>query len=209
MIFAIVFFLNSAANFVFGVVLSAWLGPAEFGRYATVALAATTLGGALFAWLRLASLRFSGDAEGRREIAASLDAGYLAMMALLYLGVGAAAVLGWNFGLAPSLLALMPLLAVSFNRVDYAGAQLRARDQELAFATLYGGRQALAFTVVLAVAYFTRDFALTVVAIAATNFLPAVALGRAMRTEGAHLRHASGRHLGISSSTPSRSSPRW
>ena len=72
MVFAVVFFLNAAANFLFGVVLSAILGPAEYGRYATIALAATTLGGAAFDWLRLSSLRFSGDQEGRERIAASV-----------------------------------------------------------------------------------------------------------------------------------------
>ena len=195
MIFAIVFFLNSAANFVFGVVLSAWLGPAEFGRYATVALAATTLGGALLAWLRLASLRFSGDQEGRHQIAASLDAGYLVVMALLYTGIGAAALAGWRFGLAPTLLALMPLLAVAFTRVDYSGAQFRAREQGAAFALLYGLRQALAFTVVLAIVYYTRDSTLTVAALAAISFIPAIAVGRALRTPGARLAHASKDHL--------------
>jgi O-antigen/teichoic acid export membrane protein len=190
MVFAVVFFLNSAANFVFGVVLGAWLGPAEFGRYATVALAATTLGGALFAWLKLSSLRFSGDADGRREIAASLDLGFIVMMAGLYLGVAAAALLGWSFGLAPLSLALMPLLAVALTRVDYSGAQFRAREQGGAFTALYGVRQLLAFTIVLAVVRFTRDSTMTLAALAATSFIPAVAVGRAMRTEGARLAHA-------------------
>jgi hypothetical protein len=71
MIFAIVLFVNSAANFVFGVVLSALLGPAEFGRYATVAPAALTLAAAAFDWLRYSSLRSSGDDEGRARIASS------------------------------------------------------------------------------------------------------------------------------------------
>ena len=77
MFIAVAFFLNVTANFVFSVAMSAVLGPAEFGRYATVALAAVTLGGAMFDWLRFSSLRFGGDSEGRKQVAASLDAGYL------------------------------------------------------------------------------------------------------------------------------------
>ena len=69
--FAVVFFVNSAANFAIGLTLSALLGPAEFGRYATAMLAAMTLATALFDWLRLSSQRFSGDVEGRARIAAS------------------------------------------------------------------------------------------------------------------------------------------
>ena len=89
MLFAVVFFLNSAANFVLGIVLSALLGPAEFGRYATVALAAITLAGAVFDWLRHSSLRFSGDLEGRVGVAASLEASYLGGIALLLVGASA------------------------------------------------------------------------------------------------------------------------
>ena len=63
MFIAVAFFLNVTANFVFGVAVSALLGPAEFGRYATVALAAITLGGAMFDWLRFSSLRFAGIAR--------------------------------------------------------------------------------------------------------------------------------------------------
>jgi len=36
MVFAIVFLPNAVANFLLGIILSALLGPAEFGRYATV-----------------------------------------------------------------------------------------------------------------------------------------------------------------------------
>ena len=52
MLFSVTFFLNAAANFAFGIALSAILGPAEFGRYATAALAAITLAGATLDWLR-------------------------------------------------------------------------------------------------------------------------------------------------------------
>ena len=88
MFIAVAFFPNVTANFVFGVAVSALLGPAEFGRYATVALAAVTLGGAMFDWLRFSSLRFAGDSEGGKQVAASLDAGYLLMMGLLSPGAG-------------------------------------------------------------------------------------------------------------------------
>jgi O-antigen/teichoic acid export membrane protein len=192
MLFAVVFFLNSAANFVLGVVLSALLGPAEFGRYATVALAAITLAGAVFDWLRHSSLRFSGDPEGRVGVAASLEASYLGGIVLLLVCFGAAAASGLRFGLTPGLLMMTPLLAIALNRVDYAGAQFRARGKDRAFAALYGLRQLLTFVLVLAVAYFTRDAMTTIVALAIASLAAAIALSGPLRTPGARLRQASG-----------------
>jgi O-antigen/teichoic acid export membrane protein len=195
MFIAVAFFLNVTANFVFGVAVSALLGPAEFGRYATVALAAITLGGAMFDWLRFSSLRFAGDSEGRKQVAASLDAGYLLMVGLLCLGAGAVALSGVRFGLTPSLLMLTPLLAIALNRCDFSGALFRARDQTRAFAALYGLRQLLAFTVVVGVAYRTREAAPTIAALAATSLIPAIALASALRTPGARLNQASRENL--------------
>lgn len=195
MIFAVAFFLNSVANFALGIALSALLGPAEFGRYATVALAANTLAGAVFDWLRQSSLRFAGEGSGRVRIAASLDAGYLGVMALLYLVVAAAALTGCTLGVSLSALFLTPFLAVALSRVDYAGAQFRAREQENAFAALYGLRQILCFTAVVAVAYYTRSSTLAIAALAVANLMAAVALAVPLRTAGARLRLANGRQL--------------
>jgi hypothetical protein len=80
MVFAVVFFLNAAANFVLGIALGGILGPTEFGRFATVALGATTLGVALFDWLRLSSMRFYPASTSRAVVSASLEASYLAMI---------------------------------------------------------------------------------------------------------------------------------
>ena len=194
MTFAVVFFFNAAANFAFGVLLSALLGPAEFGRYATVALAAGTVSAGVFEWLRQSSIRFSGQMEDRASIAATLDASYLAVMALLYAGVGVAYLSGQTFGVTPIALALTPLLAVALSRLDYAGAWLRARERPRPFALLYSLRQILCFTGVVAVAWFTRNSTVTIGALAVCTLLPAVAVGFAMRTPGADIKQASTRH---------------
>jgi len=187
MVFAVVFFINSAANFAIGIALSALLGPAEFGRYATLMLAAMTLATALFDWLRLSSQRFSGDLEGRISIAASLDLAFLAMMALAVLAIGFSALAGIRFGFGLTLVALTPFLAIANARCDYSGAQLRAREQAGAFAALYAMRQTLTFTAVIAVAFFTRDATLVIAAMALASLVPAIVLGAAMRTPGAKL----------------------
>ena len=191
MIFTVAFFFNIAGNFAFGVAMGALLGPAEFGRFATVTLAAIVLGAALFDWLRHAALRFSGDEGQRVRTASNLDAAYLAMMALLLAGFGALALGGARFGLSPTLLALTPLLAIAGNRVEYAAVLLRVRERPVAYAALYGLRQLLAFTLVVGVAYRTRDSGATICALIVACLIPALAVGAALRTPGARLADAS------------------
>jgi O-antigen/teichoic acid export membrane protein len=187
MLFAVVFFINAAANFVLGLVLSALLGPAEFGRFATVALSASTLATALFDWLRLSAIRFSGGYDERQRVAASLDAGYIAMIFLAVFGLAAFAALRVDVGLSPALLALTPFMAIAYARSDYAGAQMRARDQGRAFAALAALRHGLTFTIVLGVAAVARSAGPVISALTATTLISVVALGSTMRTPGASL----------------------
>ncbi len=195
MLFTAVFYFNSLGNFVLGLLLGSLLGPAEFGRYATVSLAAITLATAVLDWLRISALRFSGDPRARAQVASSLEAGYFGVTALLCLALALATLVGWTMGLTPRLLSLVPLLAVALNRVDFTGALFRARDQERAFAALYSVRQALSFTLVAGIAYATRDAATTLSALAIASLAPAVIMGKWLRTPGAALRHASPRNL--------------
>jgi hypothetical protein len=166
MLYAVVFFFNAAANFALGIAISALLGPAEFGRYATVALGATIVAMAFFDWLRLSSIRFSAAGERREATAASLEASYIAMIVA---AVGALRALGIDFGMGASLLWLTPLMAIAYARSDYTAAQMRARSQGRAYAALAGIRQSLTFTVVIGIAAETRSAGPVVVALAATT----------------------------------------
>ena len=190
MLFAFSFFVNAAANFALGLALSAILGPAEFGRYATVQLAAITLAVGTLDWLRLSTLRFAGDEAQRVSVASSLEAGYLALALVGYAAAGVFAALGVTFGLGATLLLLTPLLGVAAHRLDFMAARFRAREAPRAFAGIYGLRQLFYFTVVVATAWFTRSAAYTVGALAASNLLAAVLFSRRARVEGAGLRHA-------------------
>ena len=196
MVFAIVFLLNAVANFVLGIALSALLGPAEFGGYATVALTAMTLGMALFDWLRLSSIRFSGADENREATAASLDASYIAMIVVAVGLVAALFTLRIDYGLGAGLLTLTPFMAIAYARSDYCAAQMRARSQGRAFAALAATRHFLTFTVVIGVAAATRSAGPVIAALVATTLFSVVALGAAMRTPGARLALASKRAIG-------------
>jgi len=195
MVFAVAFLLNSAGNFVLGIVLSAILGPAEFGRYATVSLAALTLAGGTFDWLRISTVRFAGDAERRVRYAASLEAAYLAIAVALYATVAIAWLCGLDFGFGPLLLWLTPLFTVAISRVDYAAAQFRARNLPRAFATIFALRQTFCFLGAAAIAYSRRDAATTVAAMTMANLAAAIAVGGALRVPGARLAAARGRDI--------------
>ncbi|MDE3176223.1 MAG: hypothetical protein KGM15_08995 [Pseudomonadota bacterium] len=195
MIFVISFFLNAATNFAFGLTLSAIPGPAEFGRYSTVQLASITLAGGMLDWLRYSTLRYSGDDEAKSVIASSLEAGYFALTLVIYAAVGLCVALDATFGLGASLLLLTPLLGVAAHRVDFTGAQLRARDQGVAYAGIYALRQVLCFTAVVATAYATRSAAFTVAVLAAANLIPALAFAPWARVSGAALAKASAARL--------------
>ncbi len=113
------------------------------------------------------------------------------MMALAVLAVAIGASAGLRFSFGAALVALTPFVAIANARCDYSGAQFRAREQAAAFAALYAMRQTLTFTVVVAVAIFTRDAASVIAAMAVASLAPAVVLGAAMRTPGAALSQAS------------------
>ncbi len=190
MVFALVFFLNAAANFGLGIALGAILGPTEFGRFATVALGATTLGVALFDWLRLSSMRFYAASEGRAVVSSSLEASYLAMIVAAVAVTGGVIALGATYGLAPALVALTPLMALAYARSDYTAAQMRARRQARAYAALAGVRHTLTFTVVIAVALWTRSAGAALAALVGATLVSLIAVGPAMRTPGAALKLA-------------------
>jgi len=185
MLFAAAFLLNSAGNFVLGIVLSAILGPAEFGRYATVSLAALTLAGSVFDWLRLSTIRFAGDKERQTNLTASLEAAYLIIALALYAFAGIAWACGLDFGLGRTLVFLTPLFTVAISRVDYSAAQFRARDLSRPFALIFALRQAFCFLAAASVAYFRRDAATTIAAMAIANLAASLALGPALRVPGA------------------------
>jgi len=195
MVFAVAFLLNSAGNFVIGIVLGALLGPAEFGRYATVTLAALTLAGGAFDWLRLSTIRFSGYGDQRVSFASSLEAAYLVVAAALYVAVAIAWLCGLDFGFGPILLWLTPFFTVAVSRVDYAAAQFRARGLARAFAAIFTLRQTFCFAAAAVVAYVRRDAATAVAAMAMANLAAAIALGGALRVPGARLAAARGRDV--------------
>ena len=175
MVFALAYLGNAAANFLFGLALSAALGPAEFGLYATVAMASSVVAILVFDWLRASTLRFSlKHAEGGRA-AATLEFGFLAASGLCVALGGLAALVGGSFGLGGALGPLVFGLAIANARFDFRAARLRVHDATGAFVRLSVARQLLLFTAVLAVAWVARSATATVAALVAAQILASFA----------------------------------
>ncbi len=187
MVFVIVFLLNAAANFALGLALSAILGPTQYGRFATIALAATVMALSLFDWLRLASLRFSGAREHRETTQASLDASYIAMIVLAILVGAVLPASGFDFRLGKSAGLLTAFLALAGARFEYCGAQMRARGQTRPFIVLSLIRQSLVFVLVLGAAAWLGSSDIVVAAFALTQLASVILIGPLMRTQNARL----------------------
>jgi len=182
MVFAIAFLGNAAANFLFGLLLSGTLGPAEYGRFATAALGASVIAILAFDWLRLSTYRFTLSHGDSQRAASSLELGFW-IMSIACLGLcGVAALCRFDFGLGSRLALMTFVLAIANARFDYRGARLRSQDEPFAFARLSLARQALLFTVVFAIAWFSRSAIAAVAALALTQAIASLS-GRSRRDD--------------------------
>ena len=142
-----VFTANSLLNFVAGLLVAKFLGPADYGRFTLALSAASVVQLVVFEWLRYCVPRFytrQGQA-GSPQIRATLDAavGWLAVLAA---GV---ALLVYASGLDLALGA-----AIANGLFDFAAALLRARFLERPYAVLVVAKNALAFALTVGGAFW-------------------------------------------------------
>lgn len=126
---AIPFVLNTLANFLVGVLIAKFLGPAEYGRYAIAISIAIMLQTIAFEWMRLSAIRFCSKQEriDRPEIEATI--------ALLFAAVGGFALLvalivwlgGVTLWLTPTFIVIAIGVAIANGLFELAGALMRAR----------------------------------------------------------------------------------
>jgi O-antigen/teichoic acid export membrane protein len=153
------FVINAGLNFLLGLLIAYFLGPAEFGRYAIGAAILVLLNTALLDWIRLSAVRFYSQKsrEDQPQIRATLDvlsAGItIALCGLLV----AAVVAGVDFGLPAMLVAGSVLGGICAGLFDYHGAIARARFLDAAYARLIIIKNVLALLLMVGGAWWTRD----------------------------------------------------
>lgn len=153
------FVVNAGLNFVLGLLIAFFLGPAEFGRYAIGAAIIVLVNTALLDWIRLSAVRFYslGARETQPEIRATLDllvAGVSMTLCALLL---AAIVAGIDFRMPAMMLAASVLAGIGAGLFDYHGAIARARFLDAAYARLVIVKNVLALILMVGGAWLTRD----------------------------------------------------
>jgi len=153
------FIVNAGLNFVLGLLIAFFLGPAEFGRYAIGAAIIVLVNTALLDWIRLSAMRFYSLAtrETQPEIRATLDllvAGVSICLCALLL---AAVVAGIDFRMPAMMLSAAVLAGVGAGLFDYHGAIARARFLDAAYARLVIVKNLMALILMVGGAWLTRD----------------------------------------------------
>jgi O-antigen/teichoic acid export membrane protein len=153
------FVINAGLNFVLGLLIAYYLGPAEFGRYAIGAAIIVLVNTALLDWVRLSAVRFYSltTRETQPEIRATLDllvAGISISLAALLVAAVAA---GVDFRLPAMLLSAAVLAGIGAGLFDYHGAIARARFLDAAYARLIIVKNLMALVLMVGGAWLTRD----------------------------------------------------
>lgn len=153
------FVVNAGLNFVLGLLIAFFLGPAEFGRYAIGAAIIVLVNTALLDWIRLSAVRFYSltARETQPEIRATLDllvAGVSMTLCALLL---AAVVAGIDFRMPAMMLAASVLAGIGAGLFDYHGAIARARFLDAAYARLVIVKNVLALILMVGGAWLTKD----------------------------------------------------
>jgi O-antigen/teichoic acid export membrane protein len=153
------FIVNAGLNFILGLLIALFLGPAEFGRYAIGAAIIVLVNTALLDWLKLSAVRFYSlkTRETQPEIRATLDlmvAGIsVSLCGLLVVAIAA----GVDFRLPAMLLAAAVVAGIGAGLFDYHGAIARARFLDAAYARLVIVKNVMALILMVGGAWLTRD----------------------------------------------------
>ena len=155
MLVVLSFFSNTAFNFVIGLLLARFLGPADYGRFALTLAIAVVIQTVAFDWARVATSRFLSvrirDKEPR--VQGTIDG----LLVLLILATAAAGLLivasPLALPLSRALAGLAVLTAIVNGIYDYSTAKVRALFQDHAYSRLIIGKNLLASVLTLGGAY--------------------------------------------------------
>ncbi len=169
------FVSNTLMNFVIGLLLARFLGPAEYGRMALALAVGQVIQTLMFDWLRLAATRFYSERARLEspELRATLDASFAVLIAALS-GVAILVLLsGIEVSLSRPLLGLAVGAAVANGLFDYNTALVRARFMDGLYARIIMGKNLLSLVLTVGGAWWfgSAAMALTGVCLSMTGSL--------------------------------------
>ena len=150
------FLSNTLMNFIIGLLLARFLGPAEYGRLALALATAQVMQTIVFDWLRLAATRFYSERTRRElpQLRASFDASFALGITLLCTAAVVFMLLGIDLPLSNGLLGLAVGAAVANGLFDYHTALVRARFLDSAYARIVMGKNLLSLFLTVGGAWF-------------------------------------------------------
>jgi O-antigen/teichoic acid export membrane protein len=136
MVVGFAFASNALFNFLIGLLVAKFLGPAEFGRFAIASATAVLINTGGFDWIRLSAVRFysARTRGGRPEVRATLDACFAAVTTIVSLAAVALSFSGLKLSLSPGLLVMAGATAIFSAFYDYRTALARARFHDGAYS---------------------------------------------------------------------------
>jgi O-antigen/teichoic acid export membrane protein len=189
MIVGLAFASNALFNFLIGLLVAKFLGPAEFGRFAIASATAVLVNTAGFDWIRLSAVRFysARTRRDRPEVRATLDAGFAALAAIVSLAAVAVSFSGLKLPLSPGLLLMAGATAVFSAFYDYRTALARSRFHDGAYARTIIVKNVLGLTLTVGGAWWFASAQIALAGICLSVAGSLLSSWRTLRDEGAAL----------------------
>ena len=143
---AVPFLLNTVANFIVGLLIAKFLGPAEYGRYAIAISIAAMLQSIGFDWTRLSAVRFGSTETGaeRPRIETTIAALFAGAGGLALLAAAIVKLTGVEIWVSPALLALAIVVGTVGRFSARSAATCSARSLRIGFeASMVRAKRAL------------------------------------------------------------------
>lgn len=179
------FVLNAGLNFVLGLLIAKLLGPADFGRFALATAGTLVITTVLFEWLRLSATRFYSVRVRLDEpwIRHGLDRAYTILAVLLFAAAAVAGGLGLGGGADghAAILCGAMVAALGIGVFDYHAALARARFDGRLYFGLVAVKNALAFVMMAAAAWYLRQPAWVLAAAGLSQLLAVMLLRHPLR----------------------------
>jgi O-antigen/teichoic acid export membrane protein len=192
MVVGFAFASNALFNFLVGLLVAKFLGPAEFGRFAIAAATAVLVNSGGFDWIRLSAVRFysARTRVDRPQVRATLDACFAACTAIVSLAAVALIFSGLNLALTPGLLAMAAATGAASAFYDFRTALARARFHDGAYARIIIVKNVLGLALTVGGAWWFRSAEIALAGICLSVAGSLVSTWSTLRDNGASPRGA-------------------
>jgi O-antigen/teichoic acid export membrane protein len=192
MAFGFAFALNALFNFLVGLLVAKFLGPAEFGRFAIATGLAVIVNAGGFDWIRLSAVRFysSRVRAERPQVRATLDACFLACAVIVSFAMVGLVFSGIDLALSPLLLVMAGGVAIANGLYDYRTALARARFSDRAYVRMIVVKNVLGLSLTVGGAWAFGSASIALAGMCLSGAGSAVSGWRALRDGDARLPRA-------------------